>query len=142
MFDFDRYDRKTRDTLRFAHITAAEAKADCVSSEHLLSGLIRAAPGALERFLGSTAAVEAIAVQLSLVLPRLGGTEAGQDEIAVSPEVVSILQRAAHEASGADVHPEHILFAIMKVEKSPAAELLRSAGLDVAQLQRFVHSKG
>lgn len=141
LLSFDRYDRKTRETLRFAHITAAEAKADCVSSEHVLSGLIRAAPDVLERFLGPAASVESIAVQLSREIPRLTPPETGSNEIALSPEVVSILQRAAQEASGFAVLPEHILFAIIDGEKSRAADLLRSAGIDVAEVQRFVQSR-
>ena len=135
---FDRYTRQSRDMLRFAHVVAAEAKIDVVSVEHLLLGLIWAAPQGIGRFL-PPASVESLTAQLSRDVPRIAPPGGGAKEVAFSPDVVRILERAAEDAGESEVFPEHMMLAIMREYSGRATELLRSHGVDVAELQRFVH---
>jgi ATP-dependent Clp protease ATP-binding subunit ClpA len=142
MSDFDRYGGQARAILRFAHIAAVESKAQVITVEHVLLSLAWAAPEVLGRFLHEPGSVEFVVRQLCREVPRLTAPGAGAEEIAFSPEVVLLLQRVAEEAGRSEIIPEHIILAIMREEKSPAADLLRCQGVDVSEVERLVRSLG
>ena len=140
MSDFYRYGDQTRAILRFAHIAAAEAKAEAITVEHVLLSLAWAAPELLGHFLHKPGSVESVVRQMCREVPRLTAPGAGAKEIALSSEVGLLLQRVAEEAGGSEIAPEHIVLAIMREENSRAADLLRSQGVDMAEVEGFVRS--
>jgi ATP-dependent Clp protease ATP-binding subunit ClpA len=142
MSDFYRYGDQARAILRFAHIAAVEAKAKVITVEHILLSLAWTAPELLGRFIREPGSAESLIRQLCHEVPRLTAPGTGAQEIAFSAEVALLLLRVAEEADESEIGPAHIMLAIMRDKKSRAADLLRSQGVDVAEVELFVRSLG
>jgi ATP-dependent Clp protease ATP-binding subunit ClpA len=139
---FERFDEDARRALFFARLEAHERGGASIELEHILLGILRAAPDAVLRFTNAhtTAAsmVAACAEQLSGG-PRLPATH----ELPFAPAVRKLLSQAHSQSEALGqrfVRPEHYVLTLLDEEPAPVYHLLRDSGIERAKILEFLRS--
>jgi ATP-dependent Clp protease ATP-binding subunit ClpB len=141
--DFDRFTEESRRALFFARAAVSLYGGGRMETDHLLLGLLEAAPSSITRFMGADWSVERMQEHLRRNVLR-GPTVAESVEIPLSPDLARILVRASREADNLlsqDVRPEHLLLALLDDDVGSDAELLREAGVTRQSVVMFLQQK-
>lgn len=129
---FERYTAESRQALTCARLAALELGETTISTEHLLRGLLVAAPAAVQGSLRANPSVESLNRRLEAVLPQ-GNARSLEEQVQFSVLLKVVLQRAAAEADALDhatICPEHLLLALFVQQGSEAQSLLEAFGFD------------
>jgi len=126
---FERWTGSARRTIFFARDEAGNCGSPYIETEHLLLGIFRQEPQLLQR----------VAPKLSVDAVREAGTRPGAKiprnlDLPVSDDLKRAFEYADEEAArlaDKQIQPEHLLLALMRIERSTAAKLLRDAGANV-----------
>jgi ATP-dependent Clp protease ATP-binding subunit ClpC len=131
---FDRFTEKARRVIFWARYEASQFGTSSIQTEHLLLGLLKEDLTLNQRFLGAASSesirqlVEARAHRGAAIIPT-------SVDLPLSHECKRVLAYAAEEAARLKhVHtgPKHVLFGLLREEKSLAAIILREQGLELA----------
>ncbi len=130
---FERYTEKARRVIFFARYEALQYGSQVISPEHILLGLMREDKTISARYFpfSGSLSVEAVRreVEERIVLRERIPQSA---ELHLAPETKRILQLANEESQqlkNRHIGPEHILLALVRQERSIAAEILYQYGL-------------
>lgn len=129
---FERYTERARRVIFMARIEASQFGSRTIEPEHMLLGLLREDPNFINRFKGE-GSVQAIRDELAGGLPVLERTDMAKD-LPLSAESKWILAHAAEEAERLNhrhIGTEHLLLAMLRIEKSAAAQTLRNHGIQL-----------
>ncbi len=127
---FERYTEKARRMIFFARYEASQYGSPYIETEHLLLGLLREDRVLVTRFLGPTSIAAEIRTEIE---SQIGQREriSTSVEVPLTSECKKVLTLAAEEADRLGhryVGTEHVLVAMLGVEGSLAAKLLRERG--------------
>lgn len=128
---FERWTEKARRSIFFARYEASQFGSSYIETEHLLLGVLREDKALANRLLASHAKVE----ELRNSIARQGNTGpkvSTSVDLPLSHEVKRALAYGAEEGQRLDqkhIGPEHLLFGLLREEKSFAAQLLREQGV-------------
>jgi len=131
---FERFTEKSRRALFFARYFATEMRSVVMQPEHLLEGVLEAAPTSVS---DAATTIEVIRERLATSQPD-ALERPTLHEIIFSPALKRVLHQAAASADALGhrpIRPEHLLIAILTEEQSPAAEALRHAGVERSALE-------
>jgi uncharacterized protein (TIGR02246 family) len=131
---FERYTEKARRVIFFARYEASQYGSHSIESEHLLLGVLREDRALATRFLGPSSAMVEIRSEIEKQIPR-GERISTSVEVPLSEECAKILKLAGEEAErlgNRHIGTEHLMVAMLGVEKSLAARVLRARGLTAA----------
>jgi ATP-dependent Clp protease ATP-binding subunit ClpC len=127
---FERYTEKARRVIFFARYKASQYGSPIIAPEHLLLGLLREDRATMHRLVGRTDLTTEIRTEIDKAIHR-GKPFATSVEVPLSAESKKTLNFAGEEADRSGlrhVGTEHILLAILRLEKSLAATLLIAKG--------------
>jgi uncharacterized protein YbjT (DUF2867 family) len=127
---FERYQEESRRTLFLARETALGEQREMIEPEHLLAGLLRAAPETLPARLPQEKTIETIRQRLGL-RPFDAVPDGMSNEIPFSWAVQRLLNEAMLEADAIGdevIRPGHLLLALLSLTKTRVA--LREAAID------------
>ena len=139
-FDFDRFSESALKPLFFARSSVSEFGGASVASEHLVLGLLRAAPEVVERFLGPRDSADALTREIKERVST-GPWVSTEVDIPLALEVSWILRKAIGEATagtGASVRAEHILLAVLVTSNGTAAQVLRAHGVRESDVRLYI----
>jgi len=128
---FERFTEESRRALFFARATAQQAGRDAIDSEHLVAGVLRAAPATVSAHSDPALTCDAILQHLRLQ-PWSHGLEPPTQEIPLSPAVQRLLNETVAEADLLGHHrirPAHMLLAVIG-EPDSVSQALREAGVE------------
>lgn len=143
--DFEKYTERSRGFVQAAQTLALRSGHQRLSPEHILktllddreglaAGLIRAAGGDPAKALAET--------ELALgKLPQVEGSGAGQ--VYLAPETAKLFEQAekiAEKAGDSYVTAERLLLALAMAEGTPAAKVLRAAGVNAQALNGAIEA--
>src|SRR6266404_495814 len=134
---FERYTEKARRAIFYSRYEASEYGSPYIETEHLLLGLLREDKALTYRFV-LPASVEHLRQQIDAHSIRREKTSVSVD-LPLSNECKRALHYATEEAealSHQHIGTEHLLLGLLREEESFAAQLLRTAGLDLAAVRR------
>jgi heme-degrading monooxygenase HmoA len=137
---FERYTDEARRSLFFARYEVTQLGGLTIEPEHLVLGVLRAAPQSILRFISGTAN----AVSLRTALERaaaIGGKISTSVEIPFSPACKSALEQTPLEADAAKnvwIAPVHIVLGVMVRTEGAAARILAEAGLTAAAIREHL----
>ncbi|RPH60690.1 MAG: hypothetical protein EHM89_08485 [Acidobacteria bacterium] len=137
---FERYTEDSRKALFFARFAVSEHGGSRIDSDHLLLGILRAAPEALTRFMASGWSLQRMQDRAVALLPP-GQRVEESVEIPFSRAAADVIVRASEEAialTNNEVRPEHLLLVLLNFEETPTGQLLREAGLTRDAIVRFL----
>src|SRR5688572_12920623 len=129
---FERYTENARRTLFFARYEASVLGSPSIETHHLLLGVIREAQELTTRiFAEAGVSLADLRREIEQLAPPRSaiGTSV---EIPFSADGKQALRAAAEEAERFlhdSIGPEHLLLGLLRVEPSPAAQLLTAKGL-------------
>jgi hypothetical protein len=129
---FERYTEKARRVIFFARYEACQYGSPYIETEYLLLGLLREDPALLSRFVGPTSIAADIRTEIERQIPPRERIISTSVEVPLTNECKKVLTLAAEEADRLGhrhVGTEHVLAAMLRVEGSLAARLLREKGL-------------
>jgi ATP-dependent Clp protease ATP-binding subunit ClpC len=133
---FERFPEPSRRALFFSRALAELAGCDSILPEHLVGGVLRAAPTAVADDPARASTCDGLLRDLRF--DRFAATwRAPTREIPLSRDVQRLLNEATAEADRMGHHlirPQHLLLALLKESGTPAAEALRRAGVQRAWL--------
>ena len=137
---FERYTENARRALFFARYEASQLGDLVIKPEHLLLGLVRSTGTAARIFADRGVSLQDIRRDIE---SRVASAEkiATSVEIPFDSEAKVALQFAAEEADRLAHHhigTEHLLLALLRVEQSSAAAILKNHGLQLPQLREVV----
>jgi ATP-dependent Clp protease ATP-binding subunit ClpA len=133
---FERYTEGARRVIFFARYEASQYGSPYIETEHVLLGLLRQDKALSARFLRQDAA-ESIREEIDLRTPKQEKTPT-QVDLPLSKESKRVLGYAAEEAEKLKhkhIGTEHLLFGLLREEKSFAAEILREQGLRLSMVR-------
>ena len=139
---FERFDEDARRALFFARLEAHERGGAAIGLEHVLLGILRAAPDAVLRFTNAHTTAESIVAACAEQVsggPRLPTAH----ELPFSAAVRKLLFQADthREALGQRyVMPEHSVLALLDGEREPVYHMLVDAGVDRTKVLEFLRS--
>jgi ATP-dependent Clp protease ATP-binding subunit ClpA len=128
---FERYTEKARRVIFFARYEASQYGSPYIETEHLLLGLLREDPGLRTQFLGPTNVSADIRTEIERHIARRERISTSV-EMPLTEECRKVLKLAAEESDRLGhrhIGTEHVLVALLRVEGSFAARLLRERGL-------------
>jgi hypothetical protein len=128
---FERYTEKARRVVFFARYEASQYGSPYIETEYLLLGLLRADLALLSRLVGPTSIEADIRTEIERHITRRERISTSV-EVPLTNECKKVLTLAAEEADRLGhrhVGTEHVLVAMLRVEGSLAARLLRERGL-------------
>jgi len=135
---FERYSEEARLSLFEARYQAVDGGGSAIDPEHLLLGMLRAAPEVFHRMGLDTEAVQLVRLQLSQLLKTGGSVQSGE-LLPFSERLKLVFKQADKEASnfGHDtIRPEHLLLACLVLAgTSPGTHLVIDAGITVSQVR-------
>ncbi len=134
---FERYTEKARRVIFFARYEASQFGSLYIETEHLLLGLLREDKALTNRFLRSHASIESIRKQIEGRTTIREKVSTSVD-LPLSQECKRVLAYAAEEAerlSHKHIGTEHLLLALLREEKSFAAEILHDRGLRLSTIR-------
>jgi hypothetical protein len=128
---FERYTEKARRVIFFARYEASQYGSLYIETEHLLLGLLREDRALAKRFLGESSVEPGIRTEIEGQITQRERISTAV-EVPLTEECKKVLKLAAEEADRLGhrhIGTEHILVALIRVEGSLAAKLLRKRGL-------------
>ncbi len=140
---FERYTEQARRVIFFARYEASQYGSPYIETEHLLLGLLREDRPLAAHFPPPFGAGESLRKEIesrTTIRARISTSV----EVPLSHECRRILTYAVEEAdrmSHRHVGSEHLLLAILREEKSLAAELLRKHGLELAKVREWAQER-
>jgi hypothetical protein len=141
---FERYTERARRVIFFARYEASQYGSPEVNCQHLLLGLLREDQGLMYRAVPNLQP-ESARKKIEAWTPRADPIPTNVD-LPLSSDARTTLKYAAEESerlAHRHIGTEHLLLALLDEQKSLAAELLREAGADAAQLrERLVQLPG
>ena len=143
---FERYTEKARRVIFFARYEASQYGSPYIETEHLLLGLLREDRALAKRFLGESSVEPGIRTEIEGQITQREHISTAV-EVPLTEECIKVLKLAVEEADRLGhrhVGTEHVLVALIRVEGSLAAKLLRKRGLKPGaireQLAKTPHS--
>jgi hypothetical protein len=137
---FERYVEKARRVIFFARYEASQYGSHYIETEHLLLGLLREDPALFGRFIGPAFTPADIRREIErLITPRERFTTSV--EVPLTDECKKVLNHAGEEADRLGhrhVGTEHVLVALLRVEGSMAAKVLRARGLKPEEIRQYL----
>lgn len=139
---FERFNEDARRALFFARLEAHERGGAAIELEHIVLGILRAAPDAVLRFTNAHTTAQSLVAACSERLsggPKLPTSH----ELRFSAAVKKLLfqARTQSEALGQRyVMPEHSVLALLDGEREPVYHLLVDAGVDRTKVLEFLRS--
>lgn len=141
---FERFTNLNRHSIVLAQEAARTHKHDFIGTEHLLLGLLGEPQGlAYEVLMAKTESEQRIRDAIEEALPP-AGEKAPRGHIAFRPEGKEAIEQATRASAdlGHDwVGTEHTLLGLIRVEGSPAAQILRNLGFTSDELHETVRSE-
>ncbi|MBZ5561264.1 MAG: hypothetical protein LAP13_02470 [Acidobacteriia bacterium] len=137
---FERYTEKARRAIFFARYEASQFGSPYIETEHMLLGLLREDKTLATSFLRRQASVESIRKEIEGRRP-IRDKVATSVDLPISQECKRVLEYAPEEADRLGhkhIGTEHLLLALLRVEKSLAAEILHERGLTLATVREEV----
>src|SRR6266403_5342251 len=128
---FERYTERARRMIFFARYEASQYGSPYIETEHLLLGLLREDPVLCRQFLGPTSVAAEIRTAIEGRITRRERISTSV-EMPLTEESKKALKLAAEESerlAHRHIGMEHVLVALLRVEGSLAAQLLRERGL-------------
>jgi hypothetical protein len=128
---FERYTERARRMIFFARYEASQYGSPYIETEHLLLGLLREDPVLCRQFLGPTSVAAEIRTAIEGRITRHERISTSV-EMPLTEESKKALKLAAEESerlAHRHIGTEHVLVALLRVEGSLAAKLLRERGL-------------
>lgn len=108
-----------------------------LGSEHVLLGILAEGTSPAARLLERLGVDGArVREQLEKIVQPGPPISFGVAEPPLTPRAESLLARARHEASGADVTPEQLLLSLLQEHESVAVQVLRNLNLSADELER------
>ncbi|MFI9389621.1 Clp protease N-terminal domain-containing protein [Streptomyces bauhiniae] len=142
---FERFTNLNRHGIVLAQEAARTHKHDSIGTEHLLLGLLGEPQGrAYEALVAKAGSEQRVRDAVAEVLPP-AGTKALRGHIAFREESKAAIEGARDAAAelGHDwVGTEHMLLGLIRVEGSPAAQILRELGFTPEELRETVAARG
>jgi heme-degrading monooxygenase HmoA len=138
---FERYTESARRVLFFSRYEAAELGSLTIRAEHVLLGVLRDAPAAIERFTATEAAAEALRQSLAAIAGIQKERVSTAVEIPFSNDTKLALSRAALEADHLHNHfitPEHLVLGVLVTSTEAAARALGEAGIEPDAVRAFL----
>jgi ketosteroid isomerase-like protein len=134
---FERYTEKARRVIFFARYEASQYGSGYIETEHLLLGVIREGRSLINEIFGPQMDIEAIRpeIEKSITIRARVSTSV---EVPLSEESKSVLKFAVEESDGLGkrhVGEEHLLLALLRVEKSRAAQILKAHGANLESIR-------
>jgi ATP-dependent Clp protease ATP-binding subunit ClpA len=132
---FERFNEQARRSLFFARVAAGEGGAP-IEPEHLVLGILRAAPGAIMQFVRPNIDIETVREYFGHVHAAVMGEQAYHAPF--SDRMKRVLEHAQVEADEAGhrmIRPEHLLLAVMVKGKGDVPRRLHDLGVDVAAIR-------
>ncbi|MEU0009195.1 Clp protease N-terminal domain-containing protein [Streptomyces sp. NPDC006314] len=141
---FEGFTNRNRHSIVLAQEAARTYKHDSIGTEHILLGLL-GEPGGLayEVLLAKTESEQRIRDAIEEAMPP-AGQKALRGHIAFRPESKEAIEQASRAAAdlGHDwVGTEHTLLGLIRVEASPAAQILRNLGFTPDELHETVKTE-
>ncbi len=133
---FERYTEKARRTIFFARYEASEFGSICIETEHLLLGLLREEKALFSRLLPNVTynSIHQEVVAHTVIREKVPTSV----DLPLSDESKRVLMFAAEEADRLNdrhIGTEHLLLALLRENKHPAAQLLIQRGADLERLR-------
>src|SRR5215510_3312377 len=128
---FERYTEKARRVIFFARYEASQYGSPYIETEHLLLGLLREDRALANWFPGESNVEPGIRAEIEAQITQRERISTAV-EVPLTEECKKVLNLAGEEADGLGhrhVGTEHVLVALIRVEGSLAATLLRQRGL-------------
>lgn len=128
---FERYTEKARRVIFFARYEASQYGSPYIETEHLLLGLLREDRSLAKRFLGESSVEPGIRTEIEGQITQRERISTAV-EVPLTEECRKVLNLAGEEADRLGhrhIGTEHVLVALIRVEGSLAAKLLRKRGL-------------
>jgi ATP-dependent Clp protease ATP-binding subunit ClpA len=142
---FERYTERARRTIFFARYEASQLGSPYIESEHLLRGLLREDKRLTNQFLRSHRAIESIRKKIEEQTTVREKVSTSVD-LPLSRECMRVLTYGAEEAKRLNhkrIDTPHLLFGLLREEKSFAAQLLRDQGVALDSVREQVrHLEG
>ena len=144
-----RFTDRVKKVMEFAREEARRQNSECVSTEHLLLGILRDGAGVAAAALKLLKVdLESLALNVERFIAENGNGETmvigtPDKELSFSSNAREILQGAAFEARDIGenyIGTEHVLLAILNVPKCQAAILLASAGVEYSALKQAIET--
>jgi len=133
---FERFTEKARRVIFFARYEASAFGSHEIAPEHLLLGFLRENARTANQYFQSPTAPESIRSKLTELLPR-GEKIATSVDIPLSQDARRVLAHAIEmsaQSGHKEVVPAHLLIGLLRLENSPAANILREHGVTVEVL--------
>jgi len=140
---FERYTESARRVLFFSRYEATKLGTLTIRAEHVLLGVLRDAPIAIERFTRTEAAAETLRQSLTAIAGAPRKRESTNVEIPFSNDTKVALSRAAVEAEQLHNHfigPEHLVLGILLANAEAAARALQDVGVEPDAIREFLRS--
>lgn len=141
---FERYTNLNRHSIVLAQEAARTHRHDSIGTEHLLLGLLGEPNGlAYEVLVAKTESEQRVRDAIEEALPP-AGERMLRGHIAFRPEskeAIGQARRAATDLGHDWVGTEHTLLGLIRVEESPAAEILRNLGFTSDELHETVRAE-
>jgi ATP-dependent Clp protease ATP-binding subunit ClpC len=137
---FERYTEKARRVIFFARYEASQFGSPYIEPHHLLLALLREIRGFFQPWLKSHEAFEAIRKRCEATFPANPRISTAVD-LPLSHESKKILVYADEESrrlGHEQIHPEHMVLALLREETSQPAEILRRYGMELDAVRREV----
>lgn len=137
---FERYTQQARRAIFFARYEASELGGAFIETEHLLLGVMRAAPELLESYLGDERATGELRGELAAA----AGQEAKiptSANMPLSGRCKRALKHAAEEsdrAASREITAGHLVLGLLRTEKGPAYEALARRGLSAEKCRQLM----
>ena len=128
---FERYTEKARRVIFFARYEASQYGSPYIETEHLLLGLLREDRALVKRFLGESNVEPGIRTEIEGQITQRERISTAV-EVPLTAECTKVLKLAGEEADRLGhrhIGTEHVLVALIRVEGSLAAKLLRKRSL-------------
>jgi ATP-dependent Clp protease ATP-binding subunit ClpA len=141
--NFEQYTEDSRKALFFARFAVSEHGGSGIDSEHLLLGILRAAPEAVTRLMAPGWSLQQMQERVVALLPT-GQRVEESVEIPFSRAAADVIVRASEEAialNNNEVRPEHLLLVLLSFEEAPTGQLLREAGLTRDAIVSFLQQQ-
>lgn len=141
---FERFTRLNRHSIVLAQEAARAHKHDSIGTEHMLLGLLGEPQGlAYEVLVAKAESEQHIRDAIEEAMPP-AGEKALRGHIAFRPESKEAIEQARRASAdlGHDwVGTEHTLLGLIRVEESPAAQILRTLGFTSDELHEVVRTE-
>ena len=141
---FERFTDLNRHSIVLAQEAARTHKHDFIGTEHLLLGLLGEPRGlAYELLVAKAGSEQRVRDAIEEALPP-AGRKALRGHIAFRPEGKEAIEqtlRAAADLGHDSVGTEHTLLGLIRVEQSPAAQILRTLGFTSDELHETVKAE-